>query len=75
MSKPAIKKPMDREHLHNRFAELGLRGYWQNERNQQRMEPRLWRWKEIFPALMEASEVIRIGPDSFRRNVGLQTGS
>ena len=39
------------------------------------MEPRLWRWKEIFPALMEATEVIRIGPDSFRRNIGLQTGS
>ena len=39
------------------------------------MEPRLWRWKEIYPVLMEATEVIRIGPDSFRRNVGLQTGS
>ena len=75
MSKPAIQEPKDREQLHKKFAELGLRGYWQNERDYQRMEPRLWRWKEIYPALMEASEVIRIGPDAFRRNIGLQTGS
>ena len=75
MSKPAMKEPPDREQLHKKFAELGLRGYWQNERNYQRMEPRLWRWKEVYPALLEAAEVVRIGPDAFRRNVGLQTGS
>jgi hypothetical protein len=50
MSKPAIQEPKDREQLHKKFAELGLRGYWQNERDYQRMEPRLWRWKEIYPA-------------------------
>jgi gentisate 1,2-dioxygenase len=75
MSKPATNEPKDREQLHKKFAELGLRGYWQNERNVQRMEPRLWRWKDIYPALMETTEVIRIGPDAFRRNVGLLTGS
>ena len=31
--------------------------------------------KKFYPALMETTEVIRIGPDAFRRNVGLQTGS
>lgn len=65
----------DREQLHKRFAELGLRGYWQNQRDNQRMEPKLWRWKEIHPVLMEATEVVRIGPDAFRRNIALQTGS
>ena len=39
------------------------------------MEPKLWRWRAIHPVLMETAEVIRIGPDAFRRNVGLQTGS
>ena len=73
MSTP--NQPKDREQLHKKFAELGLRGYWQNERSTQRMEPKLWRWQEILPVLMETTEVIRIGPDAFRRNVGLQTGS
>jgi gentisate 1,2-dioxygenase len=65
----------DREQLHKKFAELGLRGYWQNVRDNQRMEPKLWRWEEIYPVLMEATEVVRIGPDAFRRNIALQTGS
>jgi gentisate 1,2-dioxygenase len=75
MSKPASKSPADRDRLHEKFAQLGLHGYWQNRRENQRMEPKLWRWKEIYPVLMETTEVIRIGPDAFRRNVGLQTGS
>ena len=75
MSIPAVNESKNREQLHKKFAELGLRGYWQNERTSQRMEPKLWRWQEIYPVLMEAAEVIRIGPDAFRRNVGLQTGS
>ena len=75
MSKPARHDPTDRERLHEKFAQLGLRGYWQNRRDHLRMEPKLWRWSEIYPVLMETTEVIRIGPDAFRRNVGLQTGS
>ena len=75
MSTPAANETKDREQLHKQFAELGLRGYWQNPRDTQRMEPKLWRWQKLFPVLMETTEVIRIGPDAFRRNVGLQTGS
>jgi gentisate 1,2-dioxygenase len=75
MSRPASTGQIDRERLHEKFAQLGLRGYWQNQRESQRMEPKLWRWKDIYPVLMETTEVIRIGPDAFRRNVGLQTGS
>ncbi|MGB7950562.1 MAG: cupin domain-containing protein [Candidatus Binatia bacterium] len=75
MSKPAITNQIDRDRLHEKFAQLSLRGYWQLERGDQRMEPKLWRWADLYPVLMETTEVIRIGPDAFRRNVGLQTGS
>jgi gentisate 1,2-dioxygenase len=75
MSKSASHDQTDRERLHDKFAQLGLRGYWQNRHEHLRMEPKLWRWSEIYPVLMETTEVIRIGPDAFRRNVGLQTGS
>ena len=69
MSKTASIDQTDRERLHEKFAQLWLRGYWQNRRDIQRMEPKLWRWKDIHPVLMETTEVIRIGPDAFRRNV------
>ena len=75
MPDPAMNEAKDRTELHKKFAELGLRGYWQSDRSIQRMEPKLWRWTEILPVLMETTEVIRIGPDAFRRNVGLETGS
>ncbi|HEY2922678.1 MAG TPA: cupin domain-containing protein [Candidatus Binatia bacterium] len=75
MSIPAINEAKDREQLHKKFAEMGLRGYWQMRHETERMQPKLWRWKEIYPVLLETTEVIRIGPDAFRRNVGLQTGS
>jgi len=75
MSDPATDPSKDRAQLHKKFSEMGLRGYWQLERDDFRMEPKIWRWKELYPVLMETTEVIRIGPDSFRRNVGLETGS
>ena len=75
MSTPAVNEAKDREQLHKKFAEMGLRGYWQMRHETERMQPRLWCWKEIYPVLMQTTEVIRIGPDAFRRNVGLQTGS
>lgn len=75
MSRPARTEQTDRERLHEKFAQLGLRGYWQNQRQQQRMEPKLWHWKDIHPVLMETTKAIRIGPDAFRRNVGMQIGS
>ena len=75
MSTPAVNEAKDREQLHKKFEEMGLRGYWQMRHETERMQPKLWRWKEIYPVLMQTTEVIRIGPDAFRRNVGLQTGS
>src|SRR6266508_5244988 len=60
---------------HEKFAGLGLRGYWQIRPEKHVMEPKLWRWQEIHPVLMQAADVVRIGPEAFRRNIGLQTGS
>jgi hypothetical protein len=60
MPDPVVNHPKDREHLHKKFAEMGLRGYWQLERDNHRMEPRIWRWKDLYPVLMETTEVIRI---------------
>ena len=45
MSTPASDDHTNRERLHEKFAQLGLRGYWQNRRDNQRMEPKLWRWQ------------------------------
>jgi gentisate 1,2-dioxygenase len=75
MRQSSVNHEARRNALHEKFAQLGLRGYWQANREIRRVDPRLWRWEEIQPALMEASEVIRIGPEAFRRNVGLITES
>ena len=75
MPKPAMKEAKDRNELHKKFAELGLRGYWQNDRSISTHGAQALALERNFPALMETTEVIRIGPDAFRRNVGLQTGS
>jgi gentisate 1,2-dioxygenase len=63
------------EDLNGKLAGLGMRGYWQLRHDADRMEPKLWRWADIYPALMETADVVRIGADAFRRNVSLQTGS
>ena len=75
MSKPAIDRRERLEELNSKLADLGMRGYWQLRRDSEGMEPKLWRWADIYPALMETAEVVRLGSDAFRRNVGLQTGS
>ena len=69
--------PIDRTTLDERFAELGLRGYWQErmEPPRPKTQPRLWRWADIYPALTAAGEIVKLGPDAFRRHIALQTGS
>jgi gentisate 1,2-dioxygenase len=75
MAKLAKDHQQELNELHEKFASLGLRGYWQMRHETQRVEPRLWRWEEVYPVLMEAADVVRLGPEAFRRNIGLQTGS
>ena len=60
------------------YDKVGLRGYWDIGRTASRpapIEPKLWRWSDIYPALQRASEVVRIGEDAFRRANGMLTGS
>jgi gentisate 1,2-dioxygenase len=61
--------------LHEAFDRLGVRGYWQPRPEQPKVVPRLWRWTDLHPLLMEAAEVIDLGGDAARRFVGLQTRS
>ena len=75
MSSTSTDHDQELNALHEKFAGLGLRGYWQIRPEKHVMEPKLWRWQEIHPVLMEAADVVRIGPEAFRRNIGLQTGS
>ena len=75
MAKGATDHQKRRDELHAKFADLGLVGYWQRQREHHSVEPRLWRWDEVCPALMQAADVISIGPEAFRRNVGLETES
>ena len=64
MSNPAVSEAKNREALHKKFSEMGLRGYWQLERDDFRMEPKIWRWKELHPVLMEATEETRMGSNT-----------
>ncbi|MCY4441188.1 MAG: cupin domain-containing protein [Deltaproteobacteria bacterium] len=75
MAKSSTDHQQRRDELHEKFADLGLVGYWQRQREHHNVEPRLWRWDEVQPALLQAADVISIGPEAFRRNVGLETES
>ena len=60
------------------YDKVGLRGYWDISRTASRpapIEPKLWRWSDIYPALQRAAQVVRIGEDAFRRANGMLTGS
>jgi gentisate 1,2-dioxygenase len=60
------------------YDKVGLRGYWDIGRTAGRpepIEPKLWRWSDIYPALQRASEIVRLGEDVFRRANGMLTGS
>src|ERR1700756_1035228 len=64
--------------LKAQYDKVGLRGYWDISRTASRpapIEPKLWRWSDIYPALQRAAQVVRIGEDTFRRANGIMTGS
>ena len=75
MSNTAIDHRDRLDGLNGKLADLGMRGYWQLRHDAARMEPKLWRWADIYPALIETADMVRLGSDAFRRNVSLQTGS
>jgi gentisate 1,2-dioxygenase len=57
--------------LHERMAGWSLAGHWQPRRELAPLEPRLWRWEEIYTCLTEAGEVVKLGEDTGRRTVQL----
>ena len=63
------------EALHEEFTRLGLRGFWQQRPAVPRPVARVWKWADIHACLMEASEIIRLGPDAERRFIGVKTES
>lgn len=75
---------MDQSHqeelraLKELYDKVGLRGYWDISRTASRpapVTPKIWRWRDIYPALQRAAEVVRLGEDTFRRANGMSTGS
>ncbi len=59
------------------YERVGLQGFWMERpsRPAPAAEPRLWRWADVYPAIMRAAEVVRLGEDTDRRASGLQLGS
>ena len=50
------------------YDKVGLRGYWDIGRTASRpapIAPKLWRWSDIYPALQRASQIVRIGEETF----------
>jgi gentisate 1,2-dioxygenase len=63
----------DSDALHAEFERLGVRGLWQPVPQPPKPVPRLWRWQDIHPILMDAARVINLGNEAHRRFVRLQT--
>ncbi len=62
--------------LHEKLERLGLHGLWQVlGRRRDRPQPRLWRWADIYSSLMDSAEVMRLGNDTVRRNIGMDSGA
>jgi gentisate 1,2-dioxygenase len=61
--------------LHQRLEDLGLRGFWQRDLSQILPEPQVWHWHDIYSSLKEASELVKLGADTARRNIGIHIGS
>lgn len=58
------------EDLNENLLKMGLRGYWMEMPPRKEEEPSLLKWNDIYPLLMEAGEVVTIGPEVERRNLG-----
>src|SRR5262245_64018830 len=49
--------------LRELYDKVGLRGYWDINRRTGAaapIEPKIWRWRDIYPALQRAAEVVRL---------------
>ena len=78
MSTPDVSHQEELIALKALYDKVGLRGYWDIGRTASRpapIAPKLWRWSDIYPALQRASQIVRIGEDTFRRANGLDSDS
>lgn len=58
--------------LHEKYAQLGLRGLWQRDvSNAPAVEPRIWRWSEMWPILEQTLREVRLPEDIDQRVIGL----
>ncbi|MPZ13869.1 MAG: cupin domain-containing protein [Chloroflexi bacterium] len=59
------------EAFNEKLRRLGIFGYWMRSgREQRQTEPSVLKWSTIYPLLLEAGEVVRLGGEAFRRNMG-----
>ena len=78
MSAASQAREKEFRELKELYDKVGLRGYWDIARTANRpqpIQPRIWHWRDVYPALQRAAEVVRLGEDTFRRANGMDTGS
>jgi gentisate 1,2-dioxygenase len=58
------------EAFNKKLRDLGIFAYWMRPpREVVKPEPSILKWSTIYPLLLEAGEVVRLGGDAFRRNM------
>ena len=56
--------------FNDKLRQLGIFAYWMRAPRESRApEPTVLKWKTIYPLLLEAGDVVRLGGDAFRRNM------
>jgi gentisate 1,2-dioxygenase len=65
--------PTDQEKLeafNEKLRRHGIFAYWMRQQGERHApEPSVLKWSTIYPLLLEAGEVVRLGGDTFRRNM------
>jgi len=58
------------EAFNEKLRQRGIFAYWMRpDEGRKRPEPRIQRWCEMYPLLLEAGEVVGLGSETFRRNL------
>jgi gentisate 1,2-dioxygenase len=55
--------------FNQKLRQHGITPYWAMERHRAAPEPTVLKWSTMYPLLLEAGEVVRLGGDAFRRNM------
>src|SRR5581483_8307139 len=58
------------EAFNEKLGRHGIVPYWAMERRSPPPDPSVLKWSTMYPLLLEAGEVVRLGGDAFRRNLG-----